>query len=99
MKKVTIIGDIMVEPPFMQQVEKGGNYDFGPSFAPLKPLFAASDYVIGNFGSRNGVGMFLFLMFPFVISVYSFALRLDFLYAATGWLLSCAHSTALSTRI
>ena len=48
MKKVTIIGDIMVEPPFMQQVEKDGNYDFGPSFAPLRSLFAASDYVIGN---------------------------------------------------
>ena len=28
MKKVTIIGDIMVEPPFMQQVEKNDEYDF-----------------------------------------------------------------------
>ena len=48
MKKVTIIGDIMVEPPFMQQVEKDGCHDFGPSFAPLKTLLADSDYVIGN---------------------------------------------------
>lgn len=48
MKKVTIIGDIMVEPPFMQQVEKDGQYDFKPSFAPLKTLFEDSDYVIGN---------------------------------------------------
>ncbi len=48
MKKVTIIGDIMVEPPFMKQVEKNGEYDFKPSFAPLKTLFVESDYVIGN---------------------------------------------------
>ena len=59
MKKVTIIGDIMVEPPFMQQVENNGEYDFKPSFAPLKSLFAESDYVIGNLetplaGSESG---------------------------------------------
>ena len=48
MEKITIIGDIMVEPPFMQQVEINGDYDFKPSFAPLKTLFAESDYVIGN---------------------------------------------------
>lgn len=48
MKKVTVIGDIMVEPPFMQQVERDGQYDFKPSFAPLKTILAESDYVIGN---------------------------------------------------
>lgn len=48
MKKVTLIGDIMVEPPFMQQVEKSGTYDFKPSFAPLKSILQESDYVIGN---------------------------------------------------
>ena len=48
MEKITIIGDIMVEPPFMQQVERGGQYDFKPSFAPLKSLFTESQYVIGN---------------------------------------------------
>lgn len=48
MEKVTIIGDIMVEPPFMQQVEKETGYDFRPSFLPLKCLFKDSDYVIGN---------------------------------------------------
>lgn len=48
MKKITILGDIMVEPPFMQQVEKNGGYDFKPSFAPLKTALSASDYVIGN---------------------------------------------------
>ena len=34
------------------------------------PIAAFSDYVIGNFGSRSVLGMFLFLMFPFVISVF-----------------------------
>ena len=48
MKKVTILGDIMVEPPFMQQVQKDGNWDFTPSFLPLKGILEDSDYVIGN---------------------------------------------------
>ena len=48
MDKITIIGDIMVEPPFMQQVENNGEYDFKPSFAPLKTLLEDSNYVIGN---------------------------------------------------
>lgn len=48
MHKITVIGDIMVEPPFMQQVEQGGKYDFKPSFAPLKSILKESDYVIGN---------------------------------------------------
>ena len=48
MKKVTVIGDIMVEPPFMRQVERGGVYDFTPSFLPLKSLFTETDYLIGN---------------------------------------------------
>lgn len=48
MKKITVIGDIMVEPPFMEQVAKEGGYDFYPSFAPLKAIFEESDYVIGN---------------------------------------------------
>ena len=48
MEKITIIGDIMVEPPFMQQVAKDGKYDFAPSFLPLKSSLEDSDYVIGN---------------------------------------------------
>ena len=48
MKKVTVIGDIMVEPPFMRQVEQNGVYDFAPSFLPLKSLFTETDYLIGN---------------------------------------------------
>lgn len=48
MKKITVIGDIMVEPPFMEQIGKNGNYDFYPSLAPLKTILEKSDYVIGN---------------------------------------------------
>jgi len=48
MKKITVIGDIMVEPPFMQQVEKDGKCDFLPSLLPLKPLLDEADYVIAN---------------------------------------------------
>lgn len=48
MKKVTVIGDIMVEPPFMEQVGKNGSYDFTPSLMPLKSVLTESDYVIGN---------------------------------------------------
>ena len=48
MAKITFIGDIMVEPPFMQQVENNGRYDFKPSFSQLKTILKDSDYVIGN---------------------------------------------------
>ncbi len=48
MKKITVIGDIMVEPPFMQQVMKDGKCDFLPSFLPLKPMLDEADYVIAN---------------------------------------------------
>lgn len=48
MEKITIIGDIMVEPPFMQQVKQGENCDFLPSMLPLKHIFSDSDYVIAN---------------------------------------------------
>ena len=48
MQKITVIGDIMVEPPFMEQVSKDGKYDFIPSLMPLKALLEESDYVIGN---------------------------------------------------
>ena len=48
MKKITVIGDIMVEPPFMQQVKKGDTYDFYTPMQAIKSLFENSDYVIGN---------------------------------------------------
>ena len=48
MQKISIIGDIMVEPPFMEQVSRDGKCDFWPSFEPLKVILEDSDYVIGN---------------------------------------------------
>ncbi len=48
MKKITIIGDVMVEPPFLQQAKKEDGYDFYTPIKALAPIFEASDYVIGN---------------------------------------------------
>lgn len=48
MKKLTVLGDIMVEPPFLQQVKTEDGYDFRPSFAPLKGILEESDYIIAN---------------------------------------------------
>lgn len=49
MKKLTVIGDIMCEPPVFKQAEReGGKYDFLPAFEHLKPLLSEADYVLGN---------------------------------------------------
>ena len=48
MIKVTVIGDIMVEPNFLEQVENDGKYDFYPALRPLESVLSGSDYVIGN---------------------------------------------------
>ena len=48
-KKITILGDVMCEPPLFAQVSAGGGkYDFLPVFAPLKKLLSEADYVIAN---------------------------------------------------
>ena len=39
MKKITVIGDIMVEPPFMEQVAKNGKYNFVPSLRIIAPIW------------------------------------------------------------
>ena len=44
MKKVTVIGDIMVEPPFMRQVERGGVYDFEYHGEPDDRIFLRTDH-------------------------------------------------------
>lgn len=46
--KITVIGDIMCEPPLLRQAESGDGYDFAPIFAPMRSLFDEADYVIGN---------------------------------------------------
>lgn len=49
MKRITIVGDIMCERPvLMAGKQKDGRYDFTPIFKKIKPMFAESDYVIGN---------------------------------------------------
>lgn len=47
--KITIVGDIMCEPPILKAAKKSdGTYDFSPMYEKVKPLFSESDYVIGN---------------------------------------------------
>jgi len=49
MQKLTVIGDIMCEPPVFKQAEReGGKYDFMPAFEHLKPLLSEADYVCAN---------------------------------------------------
>ena len=47
--KITVVGDIMCEPPILHAAKKpDGTYDFSPMYEKVKPLFSKSDYVIGN---------------------------------------------------
>ena len=49
LKKITVIGDVMCEPPLLAQAKQpNGSYDFLPVFAPLKGLLSEADYVIAN---------------------------------------------------
>lgn len=49
MKRITIVGDIMCERPVLTAgKQEDGSYDFTPIFEQIKPMFDASDYVIGN---------------------------------------------------
>lgn len=50
MKRITFLGDIMIEPPVLKAAKRpGGKYDFSDVFKYVKPIFDQSDYVIGNF--------------------------------------------------
>lgn len=47
--KITAIGDIMCEPPILKASrKKDGTYNFDGVFEKVRPMFAESDYVIGN---------------------------------------------------
>lgn len=49
MKKITVLGDIMCEPPvFNQAKKKDGGFDFLPAYKHLKPLLKDADYVLAN---------------------------------------------------
>ena len=50
MKKITFLGDIMIEPPVLKAAKRpGGKYDFTDVFKYVKPILDQADYVIGNF--------------------------------------------------
>ena len=47
--KITVIGDVMVEPSVLKQAEReDGRYDFYPALAGLKTYFDEADYGIAN---------------------------------------------------
>ena len=47
--KVTFVGDALCGSRFMETFRTGTNtFDFSEAFADVKPLFAASDYVVAN---------------------------------------------------
>lgn len=49
MKKITFLGDIMIEPPVLKAAKRpGGKYDFSDVFKFVKPMFDEADYVVGN---------------------------------------------------
>lgn len=52
--KLTVIGDIMCEPPLLAQVKNGESYDFLPVFKPMEKLFSEADYVVGNLETPLG---------------------------------------------
>ena len=50
MKRITFLGDIMIEPPVLKAAKRsGGRYDFTDVFRYVRPILEESDYVIGNF--------------------------------------------------
>ena len=47
--KITIVGDIMCEPPIQEAAKRpDGSYDFAPMYEKVAPMFREADYVIGN---------------------------------------------------
>lgn len=47
--KITVIGDIMCEPPVLKASAKAdGTYNFDGVFEKMRPMFFDADYVIGN---------------------------------------------------
>ncbi len=46
--KITVIGDIMAEPPVVEGAKTADGYDFTNAFGCLKPMLDEADYAIGN---------------------------------------------------
>ncbi len=65
--RITFIGDIMCEKPLQQAYEKYGAEVFFRVFSRTKPLFARSDYVVGNLETVFGGAAF-----PYTRELYRF---------------------------
>ena len=46
--KITVLGDMMCEPPILKASRTKGDYDFSGVFSRIKPMFDEADYVITN---------------------------------------------------
>ena len=47
--KITVLGDIMCEPPILKASKKAdGAYDFSGVFEKVRPMLDEADYVISN---------------------------------------------------
>ena len=46
--KITFLGDVMCQGPFLKAFCSEDGYDFGPVFAQMKEVFSESDLVVGN---------------------------------------------------
>lgn len=79
MVKISFLGDIMCEGPFLNAArKKDGTYDFSSAFVGLRQLLSESDYVIGNLetplaGEEYG--------YTNTEELYSFNTPIDFAYA------------------
>ncbi len=79
MVKISFLGDIMCEGPFLNAArKKDGTYDFSSAFMGLRQLLSESDYVIGNLetplaGEEYG--------YTNTEELYSFNTPIDFAYA------------------
>lgn len=74
--KISFTGDIMCETPLLKSAQKDGKYCFNKVFNKVKPLFADSDYIVGNLetictGGKNGL----------TNHIYSFNSPIEFLTA------------------
>lgn len=82
MVKISFLGDIMCEGPFLNAArKKDGTYDFSSAFMGLRQLLSESDYVIGNLetplaGEEYG--------YTNTEELYSFNTPIDFAYAVKG---------------
>lgn len=47
-ERITFVGDIMCEPRMLRAAKRENGYDFSGVFEQVRPVFEASDHVVGN---------------------------------------------------